>query len=82
MKKFFGYSFYVLCCSVIILILLEIGVRLWGYSEHYIYGPIYMPFPASNDIPYVYKPNMKEQKRVVLLFLIQIVLVYGLLSLG
>lgn len=38
--------------------LLEIAIRVWGYSEHNIYEPIYVPFSASADIPYVHKPNL------------------------
>jgi lysophospholipase L1-like esterase len=43
-------------------ILLEIAVRLWGYSERHIYDSIYVPFPASEDIPYVHKPNLVNAK--------------------
>src|ERR1051326_3540792 len=38
-------------------ILLEIAVRLWGYSEPHIYDPIYRP-GGHTDIPYVHKPNL------------------------
>lgn len=41
------------------LILLEIGVRIWGYSERYISDPIYMPFPGSEEIPFIHKPNLE-----------------------
>lgn len=44
------------------LILLEIAVRIWGYSERYIYDPIYMPFEASEDIPFVHKPNLENAR--------------------
>lgn len=40
--------------------LLEIGVRLWGYSERHIDDPIYEPFEPSGDIPYVHKPNLVQ----------------------
>jgi hypothetical protein len=40
------------------LVFLEVGVRLWGYSEPHIFDPIYMPFERTMDIPYVHKPNL------------------------
>ncbi|MFZ5450923.1 MAG: SGNH/GDSL hydrolase family protein [Thermodesulfobacteriota bacterium] len=43
---------------LIILVCLEALVRLWGYSKMYLYDPIYMPFPQSQEIPYVLKPNL------------------------
>ena len=47
--------------SVLTLILVEIGVRLSGYSEHHLCDPIYMPFAAAHDeIPYVHKPNLSH----------------------
>ena len=42
------------------LIILEIGVRVWGYSERYITDPIYSSFEGSQDIPYIHKPNLVE----------------------
>ena len=51
------YSAY-LC--VIILVLLEITVRICGYSEANIYDPIYMPFEKSDSIPYIHKPNLNN----------------------
>lgn len=32
-------------------ITLEIGVRLWGYSDRYIWEPVYMPFNGTDEIP-------------------------------
>jgi lysophospholipase L1-like esterase len=43
---------------LIILVCLEALVRVWGYSEMYLYDPIYMPFAQSKEIPYVLKPNL------------------------
>ena len=43
---------------VVPLVLLEIAVRIWGYSDHYIYDPIYKPSAESADIPYVQKPDL------------------------
>lgn len=49
---------YIIYLPVIILIFLEIGVRIWGYSGHYISDPIYRPFDNAEDIPYIHKPNL------------------------
>jgi len=53
--RIFLYSFYVL---LITFVLLEILVRIWGYSRMYFYDPIYMPYSKSAEIPYVMKPNL------------------------
>jgi lysophospholipase L1-like esterase len=45
-------------CGLAILICLEVLVRLWGYSQMYLYDPIYMPYAQSQEIPYVLKPNL------------------------
>ncbi len=50
---------YVLVLSVV---LLEFAVRMWGYSEQYIFDPIYMPFAPTTDIPYVHKPNLIQAR--------------------
>ncbi|MDT7781462.1 MAG: hypothetical protein QOC99_3974 [Acidobacteriota bacterium] len=45
--------------AVVIIALLEVGVRLSGYSERHLCDPIYMPFAAAPDeIPYVHRPNL------------------------
>src|ERR1051325_11344533 len=39
--------------------LLEVGVRVSGYSEHHLCGPIYARFDAApEEIPYVHRPNL------------------------
>ena len=39
--------------------LLEVGVRVSGYSEHHLCDPIYARFDAAPDeIPYVHRPNL------------------------
>jgi hypothetical protein len=43
---------------LVTLVLMEVAVRFWGYSEHHIYDPIYMPFAQTKDIPYIHKPNL------------------------
>ncbi len=58
LQKIF-FLVYVLLATAV---LLEIGVRLWGYSAHYIYDPIYMPYERSADIPYVHKPNLHNAR--------------------
>lgn len=58
-KRVFLFGVYLL---LITIFLLEIGVRMWGYSERYIYDPIYMPFTTSEDIPYIHKPNLTQAR--------------------
>ncbi|MBI4698763.1 MAG: SGNH/GDSL hydrolase family protein [Nitrospirae bacterium] len=53
---------FMLYLTVMVFILLEIAVRIWGYSKQYIYDPIYMPFEKTNEIPYVHKPNLKNAR--------------------
>ena len=53
---------YALYMSLIILVCLEALVRLWGYSEMYLYDPIYMPFAKSQEIPFVIKPNLVNSR--------------------
>ena len=57
-KKLLKRLIFVLYLFVITSVLLEIGVRLWGYSEHHLCDPIYMPFAQTQEIPYVHKPNL------------------------
>ena len=47
-----------LLCVLAIIICLEVLVRVWGYSEMYLYDPIYMPYAKSKEIPYVLKPDL------------------------
>ncbi len=49
------FSLYLVAVT---LILLEIGVRIWGYSDRYIYDANYMPFDKAESIPYVLKPDL------------------------
>ena len=58
MKKLIKKSIYVLYLIIATFVLLEIGIRIWGYSEVYIYDPIYIPFSATEDIPFIHKPNL------------------------
>jgi len=62
MKVFFKKVLFTLYILTVTLILLEAGVRFWGYSESNIYDPIYMPFEKSENIPYVLKPNLKNAR--------------------
>ena len=43
-------------------LVLEIAVRISGYSNQWIYDPIYAPFPASDDLAYIHKPNLKDAR--------------------
>ena len=42
---------YGLYLFLVIPVSLEILVRLWGYSERYIYDPIYQPYTRSPGDP-------------------------------
>jgi hypothetical protein len=45
--------------SAATLALLEVGVRVSGYSEHHLCDPIYARFDAApEEIPYVHRPNL------------------------
>ena len=49
---------FTLYLFLVILLLTEVGVRFFGYSERHIYDPIYMTFDDTKDIPYIHKPNL------------------------
>jgi hypothetical protein len=53
------FVFYLLVATTV---LLEIAVRLSGYSEHHLCDRIYMPFSASEDIPYIHKPKLLKAR--------------------
>jgi len=55
-------TFFIIWLLFITAILFEIGVRFWGYSEHYIYDPIYKEFEETTDIPYIHKPNLVKAR--------------------
>jgi hypothetical protein len=57
-----GKLLFLLYLSIITFTLLEVCVRLWGYSEHHLCDPIYQPFDASQEIPYVHKPNLSNAR--------------------
>lgn len=52
---------YTLYLGLLCLILLEVLVRLWGYSRHYISDPIFM-VGTPPEIPYVMKPNLANAR--------------------
>jgi len=58
-KRTILYGGYLLFVTLSIL---EIGVRVWGYSEHYITDPIYSSFEGSKGIPYIHKPNLIQAR--------------------
>jgi len=53
---------WVVWVVVVTGILLEVVVRWRGYSEHYLYDPIYQPCAESGEIPFVHKPNLAGAK--------------------
>lgn len=55
LKRTILYGGYLL---LVTFLMLEIGVRIWGYSERHIYDPIYTSFEPSEDIPYIHKSNL------------------------
>jgi hypothetical protein len=59
LKRMILYGGYLF---LVTLPLLEIGVRMWGYSERHIYDPIYTSFEPSEDIPYIHKPNLLQAR--------------------
>lgn len=62
MKKSLKTIMFTACLFLIVLFLFEAGVRIWGYSGHYIYDPVYMPYKGQGDIPYIHKPNLVNAK--------------------
>src|SRR5690349_14203988 len=59
MRKLMKRLLLVVCMSAATFALFELGVRVSGYSEHHICDPIYTRFgDASEEIPYVHKPNL------------------------
>jgi hypothetical protein len=58
--KFSKKIVFFLYILLVPLVLLEVAVRIWGYSDHYMYDPIYMPFAKSADIPYIQKPDLSN----------------------
>ncbi|HVF42957.1 MAG TPA: hypothetical protein VM936_08105, partial [Pyrinomonadaceae bacterium] len=49
--------------SAATLALLEVGVRVSGYSEHHLCDPIYARFgDAPEEIPYVHRANLRAAR--------------------
>jgi lysophospholipase L1-like esterase len=62
-RRLFKKLLLALYLSVTVLVLLEIGVRFWGYSERHLTDPIYMPFASGqSEIPYVHRPNLSNAR--------------------
>jgi hypothetical protein len=61
-KSFFrrlrGWVLWAVWIIVVTALLLEGLIRLTGYSEHYLYDPIYQPCAESGEIPFVHKPYL------------------------
>lgn len=59
MRRFLKRVLFVAYLSAATFALLEVGVRVSGYSEHHLCDPIYARFEAApEEIPYVHKPNL------------------------
>jgi hypothetical protein len=58
LKKLVFASYVVIATTT----LLEIAVRISGYSEHHLCDPIYTTFAGSADIPYVHKPKLANAR--------------------
>ncbi|HYY99252.1 MAG TPA: SGNH/GDSL hydrolase family protein [Pyrinomonadaceae bacterium] len=60
MRRLLKRLLLALYVSAATLALLEVGVRLSGYSEHHLCDPIYARFDAApEEIPYVHRPNLR-----------------------
>ncbi len=58
-KRIILYPIYLVIATLVIL---ELTVRISGYSKRYIYDPIYQPYPKCSDIPYVHKPCLHHKR--------------------
>ena len=59
MRRLLKRLLLALYISAATLALLEVGVRLSGYSEHHLCDPIYARFDAApEEIPYVHRPGL------------------------
>jgi hypothetical protein len=58
LRRSLRFILFLLYTASIVIILMELGARVWGYSCRYIYDPIYTLCTDSRDIPYVHKPNL------------------------
>jgi len=55
-------SVFALWLTISSFFLIEIAVRIWGYSERYIYDPIYMTYDKTENIPFVHKPGINNAR--------------------
>ncbi len=58
--RFLKALLYILYILSVTFVITEIFMRFWGYSEHYLYDPIYMPYDKTTDIPYIQKPDLNN----------------------
>ena len=59
MRRLLKRLLFVVYLSAATFALLEVGVRVSGYSEHHLCDPIYARFDAApEEIPYVHRPNL------------------------
>lgn len=66
LKRTILYGGYLLLVTIL---LLEISVRIWGYSEHHIHDPIYTSFEPSENVSYIHKPNLMQARARGLVFI-------------
>jgi hypothetical protein len=60
MRRLLKRLLFVVYLSAATFALLEVGVRVSGYSEHHLCDPIYARFDAApEEIPYVHRPNLR-----------------------
>jgi hypothetical protein len=57
-KRWLRKLIFAVYLLVVSSVLLEIGVRVVGYSEQHLCDPIYTTFQPSSEIPYVHKSNL------------------------
>src|ERR1700755_3222288 len=59
MRRLLKRLLFVVYLSAATFALLEVGVRVSGYSEHHLCGPIYARFEeAPEEIPYVHRRTL------------------------
>ncbi|MBN2120401.1 MAG: hypothetical protein JW734_05045 [Candidatus Omnitrophica bacterium] len=59
MRRIARIAFLIFCIALFTVGILEIVLRAWGYAEHHLYDPIYMPYEGCNDVNYILKPNLR-----------------------
>lgn len=60
LKKTARIALYLFYFLIVCGILLEVGVRIWGYSAHHIYDPVFVSYPGNSNLSYLHKPNLRD----------------------